>query len=148
MSSTYKRGDRVVVNCANIRGIAGKVLAQSKSTKSLSIQLDDRAHAINVMPYEVQREEVWLQTHDPNQERHGTPTITTVAVNAGKLKKRAKNHAHLMNIDHAAVAEWRATSWMAGYAAALKDVREVVKNAGGPEHNVGADVMMWLEEQP
>lgn len=75
-------------------------------------------------------------------------TIVKVALNAGKLTKRSKNHAHLMNIQHAAVAEWRAESWRAGYMAALKDVRAVVKKAGGPEHNVGADVMMWLEEQP
>lgn len=69
--SEYKRGDRVVVNSGNVRGVAGTVVAQSKVTRSLTIKLDmpnDRERVVNVMPYEVQREEVWNETHPPTDE--------------------------------------------------------------------------------
>jgi hypothetical protein len=70
--SDYTRGDRVVVNSGHLKAAPGKVLTQSMRTRGLTVFLDakrrdGRDHVVNVMPYEVQREEIWKQTHPQEQ---------------------------------------------------------------------------------
>lgn len=61
--SEYKSGDRIVANVTGYVGKPGKVIRQSKVTQALTVQLDGLEHETSLMPYELQREEVWKQTH-------------------------------------------------------------------------------------
>ena len=56
-------GDRIVANIPGYVGKSGKVIGQSEVTLALTVQLDGVAHELILMPYEVQREEFWKQTH-------------------------------------------------------------------------------------
>lgn len=68
--SVYSRGDRVVVNTGRIRGVGGTIVgwtgAPTGRQRELIVKLDlpkDLDRVVHVMPYEVQRKEVWKQTH-------------------------------------------------------------------------------------
>lgn len=61
------------------------------------------------------------------------------------LDERAKRHAS-DPLDKEG-EERRALAWLAGYKAAVEDIRGVVERADGPGHSVGFDVQLWLERQ-
>jgi hypothetical protein len=63
------QGDRVVINATNsrlgnsLRGVGATVIKQDASTLVIRVKPDGRRYPVEVLPYEVQREEVWNQTH-------------------------------------------------------------------------------------
>lgn len=72
------------------------------------------------------------------------------SINRARLRRRAVAYGKRVASKKApAIAiAFVGDGWLDGYMAALDDVRKIIKKAGGPEHNVGSDVIEWAEEMP
>jgi hypothetical protein len=73
-----------------------------------------------------------------------------LSIAEARLRRRARRYGvKVVGVQgHHVVTAFVADGWLDGYKAALKDAQKVVTKAGGPEHNVGSDIMSWLEEMP
>jgi hypothetical protein len=71
------------------------------------------------------------------------------SIRQSKLRRRAKAYGARVcgKNSHAVPIAFVGDVWIDGYNAAVADVRKIIKEAGGPEHTIGSEIIQWADEQ-